>query len=158
MPRVDRYFGSRSFKMPSSGAAMKIDEYEPVSRPMSSASENSRSATAPMMPEPTMSSDSTGSTAAMLVLSDRMSTWFIDTLIVSPHRRACAGVPLRVLLDLVEHHDRVVQREAQNGEERDDRGRCDLEAEERVDADADEHVVHHRRDRGQRPFATRSAS
>ena len=49
---------------PSSGAAMKIDEYEPVIRPTSRASANSRSATAPMMPEPTISSDSTGSTAA----------------------------------------------------------------------------------------------
>ena len=39
----------------------------------------------------------------------------------------------------------VVQRVAEDGEERDDRGRRDLELEHRVDADADEHVVDHRR-------------
>jgi hypothetical protein len=40
----------------------------------------------------------------MVVLSDRMSTWFIDTLSTS---RTAAGAPKRalVLLDPVEHHD-----------------------------------------------------
>ena len=82
-PRMVRYLGSRSFSIASTGAAMKIDEYEPVSRPTRRASANSRSATAPRMPEPTTSNDSTGSTAAKLVLIDRISTWFIDTLTTS---------------------------------------------------------------------------
>ena len=37
------------------------------------------------MPEPSTSSDSTGSTAAMLVFSERISTWFIDTLMRSAY-------------------------------------------------------------------------
>ena len=68
----------------TNGDATKIEEYEPVSRPMSSAKANSRSVAAPRIPEPSTSSDSTGRTAAMLVFSERMSTWFIDTLRMSP--------------------------------------------------------------------------
>ena len=64
---------------------MKIDEYEPVSNPTSNASEKSRRVVAPRKPEPRTSSDSTGSTAAMLVLIERISTWFIDTLITSAY-------------------------------------------------------------------------
>ncbi len=37
------------------------------------------------MPEPRTSSDSTGSTAARLVFSDRISTWFIDTFSTSAY-------------------------------------------------------------------------
>ncbi len=64
---------------------MNTDEYEPVSRPTSNARANSLSATAPITPAPSTSSESTGSTAARLVLSERISTWFIDTLIVSAY-------------------------------------------------------------------------
>jgi len=80
-----RYRGSRSWNIPSSGEAMKIEEYEPVINPTSSANEKSRSSTAPRIPEPTISSESTGSTAASDVFSVRISTWFIETLITSPY-------------------------------------------------------------------------
>ncbi len=84
-PRRPRYFGIRSLRIASIGVATKIDEYEPVIRPTSSARENSRSATAPMMPEPMISRDSTGRTAARLVLSERINIWFIDTLMMSAY-------------------------------------------------------------------------
>ena len=75
-------------------------------------------------------------------MSERISTWFIDRFTISAYV-APAGRPMRlaVLVHLVEHHDGVVQREAEDREERDDGRRGDLEAEDRVDADADEHVV-----------------
>ena len=126
---------------------MKIDEYDPVMRPTSRARAKSCSATAPRIPAPTTSSDSTGSTAARLVLSERISTWFIDTLMMSSYGSAGAGEALRVLVDLVEHDDRVVQRETEDGQERDDRRRRDLELEDRVDADTDQDVVDHGDDR-----------
>ena len=40
---------------------------------------------APISHTPTTSSESTGSTAARLVLIDRISTWFIDRLTMSPY-------------------------------------------------------------------------
>ena len=43
-----------------------------------------------MIPAPRTSSDSTGSTAARLVLIERISTWFIDTLIDVGVRHAAA--------------------------------------------------------------------
>ena len=63
----------------------KIDEYEPVIRPTNSARANSRSVVAPRIPAPRISSDRTGRTAAMLVLIERISTWFIETFITSPY-------------------------------------------------------------------------
>ena len=47
-----------------------------------------------------------------------------------------------VLADSVEHDDRVVQREPKDGEQRRDRRRCHLLADERVHARSDEDVVH----------------
>ena len=82
--RTARHFGSRSFSTARIGVAMKIDEYEPVMSPTSRATAKSCNATAPRIHEPTTSSDSTGSTAARLVLSDRISVWFIDRLTISP--------------------------------------------------------------------------
>ena len=83
--RSERYFGWRPFNMATSGEAMKIDEYEPVSRPTRRANANSRSVVAQRIPEPSTSSDSTGSTAASEVLSERISTWFIDTFMTSAY-------------------------------------------------------------------------
>ena len=45
---------------------------------------NSRSVSWPNSPAPTTSSDSTGSAAATVVLIERSSTWFVDTLTRSP--------------------------------------------------------------------------
>ena len=44
---------------------------------------NSRNAIAPITPEPRMSNDRTGSTAASEVFNERIRTWFIDTLVMS---------------------------------------------------------------------------
>ena len=80
-----RHFGSRLLSMARIGVAMKIDEYDPVMRPTSRATAKSCSATAPRIHEPTTNSDSTGSTAARLVLSERISVWFIDRLTISEY-------------------------------------------------------------------------
>ena len=80
-----RYCGSRSFHHASSGAATKIDEYEPMNRPAASASAKSSSAVAPKITEPTISSDSTGSSATNDVESERISTWFSDRFTISPY-------------------------------------------------------------------------
>ena len=65
------------------------------------------------------------------------------------HPVARGDVP-GVLTHLVEHHDGVVERETENGEEGDHRGWRDLEAEHRVHADAQQHVVQHGDDGGYR--------
>ena len=52
--------------------------------------------------------------------------------------------PRDVLADAVEHDDRVVEREAENREQRRDRRRRHLPADEGVDARRDEDVVHQR--------------
>ena len=44
---------------------------------------NSRSAIAPKTPDPRTNNDNTGKTAANDVFSERMSTWFIETLVMS---------------------------------------------------------------------------
>ena len=45
---------------------------------------NSCKATAPRIHDPRISSESTGNTAAKEVLIERINTWFIDTLVISP--------------------------------------------------------------------------
>ena len=59
---------------------------------------------------------------------------------------AAAGDARGVLPDLVEHDDGVVERVAEDRQQADDRRRRDLEADERVDADRDDEVVHQRDD------------
>ena len=63
--------------------ATKIDEYEPVIRPTSSASAKSSSVTAPSSTDADDEQRQHGRTAAMLVFSERISTWFIDRLTMS---------------------------------------------------------------------------
>jgi hypothetical protein len=75
--------GSRDLRTARIGVAMKIDEYDPVMRPTSRATAKSCRATAPRIQAPTTSSDSTGSTAARLVFSDRIRVWFIDRFTIS---------------------------------------------------------------------------
>src|SRR5262245_29554882 len=77
------YFGSRSFHAARSGAATKIDEYEPTARPTDRARANSSSAVAPMINEPTINSDSTGSSATIVVVSERISTALSERLTIS---------------------------------------------------------------------------
>ena len=52
--------------------------------------------------------------------------------------------PLLVLQHLVEHHNGVVQRVAEDGEQGDDRGRADLEPEQRVETGGEHQVVDNR--------------
>ena len=92
--------------------------------PTSSAIANSLSARRRGCPAPMISSDSTGMTDEMLVFNERISTWFIETLITSAYGALCAANRGLVLADPVEHHDRVVQREAEDREERDHRRRA----------------------------------
>ena len=56
------------------GAAMNKEENVPIMRPISSARANSRNVTAPIIPEPTTSTETTGSIDVMLVLTERMKT------------------------------------------------------------------------------------
>ncbi len=65
-------------------------------------------------------------------------------------RAAAAGQAAGVLLDLVEHHDRVVERVAQDRQQRDDGRGCDDEPGQRVDAGGEHQVVQQRDDRGDR--------
>ena len=60
----------------------------------------------------------------MLVFSDRISTWFIETLITSAYGGPCGSEPGLVLADPVEHDDRVVERVAEDREEGDHRRRA----------------------------------
>ncbi len=62
---------------------------------------------------------------------------------------AGGGEDLGILVDLVEHHDAVVDRVAEDGQDGDDRGRRDLEPGEGVDPDGDEDVVHQGGEGGQ---------
>ena len=82
--RMVAYRGSRSFSIASNGDAMKIDEYAPVSRPTSRARPKSCSAWAPRAYDPITSTDRIGMMATSEVLIDRISTWFIERLTVSP--------------------------------------------------------------------------
>ncbi len=122
--------------------------------PISSARANSESVDWPMIQAPITNSDSTGMIAEKLVLSERISTWFIETLTMSAYERLLGADPRLVLTDSVEHDDRVVQRVSEDREEGDHRRRSDEELEDRVDPDADHDVVDHGEDRGDRhpPF------
>src|SRR5262249_23768071 len=60
-----------------------IDEYEPTARPTDSARANSSSAVAPMISEPTIRSDSTGSNATIVVDSERISTALSERFTIS---------------------------------------------------------------------------
>ena len=62
------------------------------------------------------------------VLIDRISTWFIETLTMSVYVARSCNSPA-VLLDLVEDHYLVVQRIAEDGEDRDHRRRGDVDPE-----------------------------
>ena len=128
---------------PSTGVATKIDEYAPVSMPMNRARANSRSVTCPSIQAPTTSSDETGSRADSDVFSERISTWFVDTLTRSAAPEPGGGDAPLVLLDPVEHDDRVVQRVAEDRQEGDHGRRRHLEAEHRVDPGGDDDVVEH---------------
>ena len=109
---------------------------------MNRASEMSRSVPAPSTTAPMNRIAPTGSSATTEVLIDRTRVWFTarftDSDECSPGLHGVLG---GVLPDLVEHHDGVVQRVAEDREEADDRRRGDLESETRVDADGDDEVV-----------------
>ena len=74
------------------------------------------------------------------VLIDRISTWFIETLTMSRVGGPVVQLAL-VLLDLVEDHHRVIQRVAEDGEDRDHRRRGHVDPEQRVDAHGHYQVV-----------------
>ena len=84
------------------------------------------------------------------MFSDRISTWFIETLTMSAYGMRDRGELAFVLLDPVEHDDGVVERIAENRQERDHRRGRDVELEHRVDADSNDDVVHHGGDGRQR--------
>ena len=136
-PSAARYRGSRSFSTARSGVATKIDEYEPVNETDEQCEREVLERRRADRIDPTTSSDTTGSTATSDVFSDRISTWFMRQVHhVAVGRPAGRVSRPRVLLHLVEHDDGVVEREAEDGQERDHgRGR-DLEPEQRVHADA----------------------
>ena len=57
----------------------------PEIMPISRASANSRSVTAPSSPEPITSSEITGRIEERLVLIERINTWFIEMLTMSSY-------------------------------------------------------------------------
>ncbi len=144
-----RYRGSRSLSAARIGVAMKIDEYEPVMRPTSSARAKSSSAVAPIRIDPTKSSDMHGEHGAQRRVQ-RPSEHLVHAQVhdVAVGRATASRAPGGVLVHLVEHDDGVIEREAEDGEERDHGRRRDLEPEERVHANTDEDVVRHRGERG----------
>src|SRR5689334_10010648 len=89
------YCGSFSFHHASSGAATKIDEYEPMNRPTASASAKSSSAVAPSTPAPMKSSDRTGSNATSEVDSERISTELSARFTISPYVERPVAVSVR---------------------------------------------------------------
>ena len=136
---------------------MKIDDSAPMNIPTSCTSARSCRVPTPRMPTPTTSRPMTGSSAISDVLIERIRVWFsarFGGLAVGAAGQAqqASGV----LLDLVEHDDRVVQGEAEDGEQTDHRRRRHLEADERVHARGDDDVVEDGDERARRPSATRS--
>ena len=96
----------------------------------------------------------TGSSATTEVLIDRTRVWLTARFAASAKVRFVGGRDvLGVLPDLVEHHDRVVQRVAEDREEADDGVRRHLEPDQGVDPRRDQQVVQQGDDRrdGHRP-------
>ena len=80
--------------------------------PTSCTSARSFSVPTPSSHTATTISATIGNTPIRVVLIDRMNVWLIARLACSAKvRRVGCSKPVGVLLDLVEHHDRVVQRE-----------------------------------------------
>ena len=104
---------------------MKTVDHVPTMMPMSSASEMSRRVSAPSTPAPMNRIAATGRAATTLVLIERTRVWltarFTDSAKV---RRDFLAVLGGVLADLVEHHDGVVERVAEDREDADHRGRA----------------------------------
>ena len=65
-------------------------------------------------------------------------------------RHAAAAIQFQVFADTVEHHDRVVQRIADDGQDGRNDGQVDLTAQEREHAEGDQHVVRQRDHRANR--------
>ena len=133
---------SQSCQSTSSGLATKIDEYVPEMMPISSARTKSLIA-AP----PNSSSASSVMTTVRLVMIDRPNVCRIEWLTISAN-----GSPAwRALFSriAVEHDDRVVDAEADDGQHRGHEQGVDLDVEERAedreDADDDDDVVEQRR-------------
>ena len=76
------------------------------------------------------------------MLIERTRVWLTARFTGSPKvRLRCSATLGGVLADLVEDHDGVVERVAEDRQEADHGGRGDLEAGERVDAGGDDEVV-----------------
>ena len=135
--RRRRYTGSRSFQCVSTWEAMKTDEYVPEIVPTSSANAKSCSVSPPKS-----SSDEhrqrRGERRRQRA-DDDLGHRAVDDL-----RERRARHARHVLPDAVEHDDRVVEREAQDGQQRRDRRRRHLPAGEGVDARGDQQVVRQR--------------
>ena len=120
---------------------MKIEEYVPETIPMSSASTNEWIA-AP----PNRNSAVSVMTTVSDVLMDRPSVCRMLWLTMASN--GSPGVTDAVLADSVEHHDRVVDAEADDGQHRGHEQGVDLEPDERAqdgeDADHHDDVVEQR--------------
>ena len=134
---------------------MKIEEYAPAAMPTNSASARSLSA-----PEPSDDHADVEQRADRQQRHDRGVDRPDQGLVDRQVRGLGVGLPgarevLGVLADLVEDDDRVVEREAEDGQDAGHGRRRDLEAGQRVDADRDHQVVGQRDDRadGHLPLA-----
>ena len=129
--------GSRSFQCWSTGVAMKIDEYVPDAMPISSAKAKSLQRLAAEQHQREhrqQRAEGRGQRA-----DDDLGQRAVDDL-----RERGARHPRDVLSDAVEHDDRVVERVTKDRQERRDRRRRHLPADQGVDAGHDQDVVHQR--------------
>ena len=116
---------------------MKIDEYVPEAMPTSSA--NAKSLQRLAAEEQQREHRQQRAEARRQRAHDDLGHRAVDDL-----RERRARHPRDVLADAVEHDDRVVERVAQDGQQRRDRRRRHLPADEGVDARHDQDVVHQR--------------
>ena len=125
------------------GAAMAIDDRPPERIPTSRANAKSFSVSPPKR-----YSTATGISVVSEVMIDRVSVSWTERLTICAVGRAAHQRD--VLPDAVEHDDHVVERIAQDGQQRRDGGARDLPPGDRVDGERQPDVVDHREQRRQR--------
>ncbi len=136
---------SHACQSTSSGLATKIDEYVPMMMPISRARTKSLIADPPKRNnESRVRNDGQ---AGHDRPGERLQDRVVDDLV-----ERLAEVTRLVLADPIEHHDRVVDREADDRQHRGHEQRIDLDMEERAEdrerADHDDDVMEQRHERG----------
>ena len=118
-----RAASSHSYQATSSWLALKIDEYVPLTTPMRSASVNVL-----MVDRAEQQEALSVTTTVRLVLIERPSR--LQDRVVDDRPERLPGVPDAVLADAVEHHDRVMDAEADDRQQRGHEQGIEFQAEE----------------------------